>query len=69
MRTFLVTKLILNEYITEGEEYTLQSLNGIAVFCRNQKEVCCSFMRVEKFKECLRNGSIIFTDNPDLHNV
>ncbi len=69
MRTFFVTKTIPNEYITEGEEYTLQSLDINATYCRNQREVCCSFMRIGKFKECLRNGSIVFTDNPDLHNV
>lgn len=69
MRTFKVlNKLgcLNNEYIGDGEEYFLVSLDGNAVY----KDVIPmpsgfhpgSYMTVGKFKQALRDGDIVFTD-------
>ena len=62
MRTFTVTRPIRSAYISVGVEYTLNALADIVYYCRNQDEVSCSYMRLSKFKACLRDGSIVFTD-------
>ena len=62
MRTFRVVKDIPNVYISVDVEYTLNSLTDSVYYCRNQKEVSCSYMSTSKFKRALREGAIVFTD-------
>ena len=62
MRTFTVTRPIHSAYISVGVEYTLNVLADTVYYCRNQAEVSCSYMSLSKFKACLRDGSIVFTD-------
>ena len=69
MRTFRVmNKLgcLNNEYIRDGNEYFLVTLNDTVVY-RNVIPLESgfhpqSFMTVGKFKQALRDGDIIFTD-------
>ena len=66
MRTFIVhstDNFLHNEYISANVEYTLNSLADTAYFCRNQAEIACSSIRMDKFKRALREGIITFTDN------
>ena len=66
MRTFIVhstDNFLHNEYISANVEYTLNSLTNTAYFCRNQAEVACSSIPMDKFKRALREGIITFTDN------
>ena len=77
LRTFrclkeTVVRPIPNEYLTVDVEasqmqshemlYTLNSLSDSVYYCRKSNEVSCSYMRLSKFKACLRNQSIVFTD-------
>ena len=62
MRTFTVTHPIHSAYISVDVEYTLNVLADTVYYCRNQAEVSCSYMSLSKFKACLRDGSIVFTD-------
>ena len=62
MRTFRVLKDIPNEYITTGEEYFLIAITQNEVCYKKISDNSGSFMRPHKFKEALRNSSIVFTD-------
>lgn len=62
MRTFRVVKDIPNEYITTGEEYFLVAISDNEVCYKKVSTSAGSFMRPSKFKEALRNSSIVFTD-------
>ena len=62
MRTFTVTRPIHSAYISVGVEYTLNVLADTGHSYRNHAEVFCGYMSLSKFKACLRDGSIVFTD-------
>ena len=65
MRTFKVVDksgCLHNEYISEDVEYTLNQITDTVYFCRNTKEVSCSYMNTSTFKAALRAGDIVFTD-------
>ncbi len=69
MRTFRVVSkkgTLSNEYITEGEEYFLVSINQTVSFETVIPQPSGfhpgSYMDVSKFKLALRKGEIIFTD-------
>lgn len=62
MRTFRVLKDIPNEYITTGEEYFLVAISSNEIVYKKVSNGSGSFMRPSKFKEALRNSSIVFTD-------
>ena len=65
MRTFVVSStdnFLRNEYITPNVEYTLNGITNTVYFCRNQKEISCSYMSIHKFKRGLREGIIHFTN-------
>lgn len=65
MRTFKVlstNNFLHNEYISTNVEYTLNQITDTVYFCRNQKEISCSYMPTHKFKRALRESIIVFTD-------
>ena len=65
MRIFKVVSTLsclANEYITEGETYTLNGLGDSVYYCRASGSISCSYMRMSKFKQALREGAIIFID-------
>lgn len=65
MRTFVVLNAdnsLRNEYISPNVEYVLNQITDTVYFCRNQKEISCSYMPTFKFKQALRDGDIVFTD-------
>lgn len=65
MRTFVVLNAdnsLRNEYISPNVEYVLKQITDTVYFCRNQKEISCSYMPTFKFKQALRDGDIVFTD-------
>lgn len=62
MRTFQVLKDIPNEYITTGQEYFLVAITTNEVSYKKTSDGSGSYMRPSKFKEALRNSSIVFTD-------
>ena len=65
MRTFIVKStdnFLRNEYISDNVEYVLNRITDTVYYCRNQKEISCSYMPTYKFKKALREGIIVFTD-------
>lgn len=65
MRTFIVLStdnFLQYEYISPNVEYVLKQITDTVYFCRNQKEISCSYMPTHKFKRALRENIIRFTD-------
>ena len=61
MRTFRVIRkepTLRNEYISETE-YSIVAFGDTVVYERSEGQ---SFMALSKFKQALRDGSIVFTD-------
>lgn len=63
MRRIKCVKPIPSEYITVGEEYEYHLGYQDQVCFRRPNNGPGSFMSYAKFKQCLREGSIVFADN------
>lgn len=61
-RVIRCVKEIWAEYITAGEEYTFIFTGGTVYYSRTSNGAS-SYMSEDKFRKCLRDGSIIFVDN------
>ena len=64
-RTFIIKStdnFLHNEYVSPNVEYKLINIRDTVYFCRNQKEISCTYMNTSKFKRALREGIIVFTN-------